>query len=426
MNPVRFFLGGLRVVIFGGCFALSCLSQTLQIVPAQALADEAVQIAAAGLQSGEHVTLRAELLDGDNHPWESYAEFAADAEGKIDLATQAPVKGSYKSVSSMGLIWSMMPAIHGVEVYRPPAELGPQLIRFTLLRGKAVIATAQLQQDALAQGVRQIEVTGVIQGVLFVPPGNAPNPGLLVLGGSEGGMPRRHAALLASHGYAALSLAYFRFGDLPQRLEGIPLEYFGRALGWMRTRPEISPEKIAVVGVSRGGELALQLGALYPQIKAVVAYVPADVRHGACCGGTSVPYAWTLHGQPLAFARFGEHGADELRAVINVNNIHGPIFLVGGSDDGVWDSGAMVSTIDARLKHKHFPYEVEALIYPHAGHIAGRDQIAPEWHGLLRHPISGRPVSYGGTPEGNAESSLDAIPKVLAFLLRNLGNVSTQ
>ena len=72
------------------------------------------------------------------------------------------------------------------------------------------------------------------------------------------------------------------------------------------------------------------------------------------------------------------------------------------------------------LQHKHFAYPVESLIYPNAGHTAGRPQITPEWHGSTRHPVSGRPVDLGGTPEGNADSSIDAIPKVLEFLRKNL------
>jgi len=121
------------------------------------------------------------------------------------------------------------------------------------------------------------------------------------VGGSEGGMPLGKAAWLASRGYAALALAYFRYDDLPPLLEGIPLEYFGSALAWMMQRPEISADRIAVVGTSRGGELALQLGSMFPQIKAVVAFVPANVRYPACCGNTRVPYAWTWRGQALAF-----------------------------------------------------------------------------------------------------------------------------
>jgi hypothetical protein len=36
------------------------------------------------------------------------------------------------------------------------------------------------------------------------------------------------------------------------------------------------------------------------------------------------------------------------------------------------------------------------------------------------HPLTGESVDLGGTPEGNAASSLDATPKVLAFLQQSL------
>ena len=177
--------------------------------------------------------------------------------------------------------------------------------------------------------------------MLLLPNTKERRPGVLVVGGSEGGMPHGKAAWLASRGYAAFALAYFRYDDLPPLLEGIPLEYFGSALAWMVQRPEILADRIAVVGTSRGGELALELGSVIPQIKAVVAYVPANVRRAACCGNTRVPYAWTWQGQPLAF----QSGRDARRnpetamhAAIAVERTHGPILLISGEDDGVWDS----------------------------------------------------------------------------------------
>ena len=84
------------------------------------------------------------------------------------------------------------------------------------------------------------------------------------------------------------------------------------------------------MGVSRGGELALQLGSMYQQIKAVVAYVPANVRHRSCCGGNFVPYAWTWKGAPLAFVARDMHGAAEIAATIQVENTSGPILLIAG------------------------------------------------------------------------------------------------
>jgi hypothetical protein len=74
------------------------------------------------------------------------------------------------------------------------------------------------------------------------------------------------------------------------------------------------------------------------------------------------------------------------------------------------------SESNSELKHAKFPYRVEHLKYAHAGHGAGMPQIIPMWHGLERHPISGREIDPGGSIQGNAASSIDAAPRVLQFL----------
>jgi len=408
-------LPGMAILTVTGLYA-----QTLTVTPSRVLVDEPAAIRAAGLQPAEHVAVAAALIDGAGQHWRSEAEFVADAHGNLDLSAQAPAKGSYHNVSGMGLIWSMMPAGKGVVIYRAPPEPQAQKIDFQLIRDGATVATAQLEQDPVGMGVRQVKVTGQLHGVMFWPAGDGPHAGVLVLGGSEGGVPRRRAAWLASHGYAALALAYFHYENLPPQLEAIPLEYFGAALTWMRERPEISQDQIAVMGTSRGAELALQLGSMYPQIKAVVAYAPANVRHRSCCGLNQYPFAWTWKGLPLGFVSRLGSGADAGGATIQVEHTGGPILLIAGDQDHVWDSAGMAKSIEGRLKHAHFAPEAEMLIYPHAGHIAGRPEIVPEWHGALTHPISGRPTDYGGTPEGNALSSIDASPKVLEFLRRSL------
>ena len=80
----------------------------------------------------------------------------------------------------------------------------------------------------------------------------------------------------------------------------------------------------------------------------------------------------------------------------------------------------MAAAVVTRLKMANFPYAVEHLEYRSAGHGAGRPDIAPAWHGRVTHPVSGREMNLGGTPKGDAQSSLDAMPRVLAFLRRNL------
>jgi dienelactone hydrolase len=399
-------------------------AQTLEVTPNRVMLDESTVIRASGFGPNDHVSIQAELVDGGDQSWSSQAEFIADAQGVVDTSKQAPVKGSYAEVSAMGLIWSMKPAAKHVPSYRPPRDLGSQIINFRLVRRGQQVATAQMEQLGVAEGIQQIKIEGKLHGVLLVPSTKERHPGVLVVGGSEGGMPLRKAAWLASRGYAALALAYFRYDNLPPRLEAIPLEYFANALAWMMQRPEIAADRIAVVGTSRGGELALQLGSMFPPIKAVVAYVPANVRIAACCGNTLVPYAWTWQGHPLAFVmpRALQNPMAAMPAAIEVERTHGPILLISGEDDGVWESTRMADAVVARLKQTHFPYSYEHLKYPHAGHRAGRPEIVPTWHGSIRNPTSGREENLGGNARGDAESSLDAIPKVLEFLHESLKN----
>lgn len=384
--------------------------------------DQTAVIRAQGLAPNERITIQAELVDRKGESWVSHADFIADPQGTVDTSKQPPAAGSYNQLSPMGLIWSMLPASKNVGVYIPPENFGPQIIRFQLLRNGASLATAVLQQVWLADGIHQIKLEGALHGVLFEPETSGPHPGVLVLGGSEGGAPLHPAAWLASHGYAALALAYFRYEGLPPKLEAIPLEYFGQALAWMRNRPEIASDRIGVMGTSRGGELALQLGSMYPSIKTVVAYVPANTRYGACCGGTHVRYAWTWKGLPLVhLLRYDEHDPTLImQATIDVEHTHGPILVISGTDDKIWDSSRMADAVVSRLKQAHFPYPFERLKYAHAGHRAGHPAITPAWHGTVRHPVSGTAENYGGSAEGDALSSIDAIPKVLQFLEQGL------
>jgi dienelactone hydrolase len=389
--------------------------QALEVVPPRVLPGEAAAIRAKGLQPNERITVRAELVDGGDHKWKSEADFVADGEGSIDASRQPAVGGAYKDVNGMGLIWFMMPEGRQTAMYRPQRTGSAQVIEFSLWRKSSKLAEARLEQVSLAPGEQRIPVhEDGLRGALFVPAGGEEHPAVLVVGGSNGGAPELPAAWLAAHGFVALALAYFNYEDLPKMLEGIPLEYFQRGLGWLLKRPEVSGDRAAVMGTSRGGELALQLGSMFPAIRAVVAYVPADVRYPACCGNTSVPYAWTWTGRPLPYAlpRFGRTG----EAAIEVERTRGPVLMISGEDDHLWRSWEMADAVVSRLKRANFAYSFENLKYAHAGHLAGHPSIRPAWHTAVRHPISGRLNDLGGSAKGDAESSIDSMPKVLEFL----------
>ena len=106
------------------------------------------------------------------------------------------------------------------------------------------------------------------------------------------------AALLAARGFAALALAYFADQDLPREFVGLPLEYFAEAIEWLRSRAEVGGRRIGVLGMSRGGELALLLGATSPDVATVVALVPSGVMLGGIGKdpASMMRPAWTLGG----------------------------------------------------------------------------------------------------------------------------------
>jgi dienelactone hydrolase len=395
-------------------------AQTLEVIPRRVLLDEPATIRAHGLQPGERVTIHSELIDGAGAGWSAQGDFVADAQGDIDVSKQAPVGGAYKEVNPMGLIWFMMPHGGRAAMYQSARELAPITVRFQMKGKGGGDAEASLEHVSVADGVRRVPVhEGALRGMLFVPPGSGRVPAVLVVGGSNGGVPVLPAAWLADHGFVALALGYFHYQDLPPMLERIPLEYFQQGLEWLSRRPEVEATRIAVMGTSRGGELALQLGSMFPAIRAVVAYVPANVRYAACCGPAVMGAAWTWGGKPLPFA-MPWRGINPTEAAIEVERTRGPILMISGEDDHLWNSWQMADAVMSRLKRAGFGYSFENLKYPHAGHMAGRPEIRPAWHGAVRQPISGRMNDLGGSAKGDAESSMDSMPKVIDFLTKNL------
>jgi pimeloyl-ACP methyl ester carboxylesterase len=128
---------------------------------------------------------------------------------------------------------------------------------------------------------------------------------VLAFGGSEGGLRTVSlAARLAADGVPTLALAYFGAPGLPKTLTNIPLEYFETALGWLARQPQVDPQRIVVLGVSRGSEAALLLGVHDPDlVHGVIALVPSSVVNCGIQGGSTpggcIGAAWTLGGKPL-------------------------------------------------------------------------------------------------------------------------------
>jgi len=430
----------------------------LDVTPLEALVDEQVAIRLSGLLPGQTATLWLCTRDGKEDVWASSASFVADDHGEIDLAAQQPVAGSYHKVDPMGLFWSMQPIEKKQPTFLLTGDTKPVEMELIAEVEGAAVAATRLKRLFAAEGVVRVPVSeqGLV-GVLYHPANSGPSPAIIILSGSDGLIRERQAALLASHGFAVLTLAYFNAGGLPKSLvnaEGlrkslvhIPLEYFETAVHWLQAQSVVDGDNIGVIGLSRGGELALLLGATFPAIKAVVACSPSGLVHAGMDGNDYSRSAWTYRGKPLqqVVAKFtpllplkltwqsirarafpmcdiflttlkDRKHLDE--ATIAVENTQGPILLISSEDDQMWPATLFSHLVMKRLAEHHHPYPDQHLSYKDAGHFVSFPYNYPFLPPLVKRIMG---VALGGTVEGAAASSADSWPRILAFFEKNLG-----
>ncbi len=300
--------------------------------------------------------------------------------------------------------------------------------------------------------MRELRRTGEedgLVGTLFCPSTPDPHPAVITLGGAGGGLSEGGAKTLASEGFAALALAYFGVDPLPRELVEIPLEYFGKAVAWLKAQPEVDATRLAVVGNSKGAELSLLLGATYPKdIKAVVGYAPSAVvwqgipfdrephyggpRSSWSLEGEPVPFVGlarpypfevaamvesSLEGRPLSTRTFYERALKDKGAVnaasIPVERIDGPVMLVSGTDDGLWPSALMGEMVIERLQTHGHSFFRKHLQYQGAGHMLTLPGYEPESSWTRRYEL-------GGNREADAFANVDSWSKVLGFLENHL------
>jgi dienelactone hydrolase len=428
----------------------------LEITPNTSLIDEPVSLRLSGLPPHQHATFHAQTLDGFHQQWQSTATFVADEHGTIDLGTQRPLSGSYSEVDPLGLFWSMSVIEKGKQkkVFFARNKPRPLTVTMNVEVEGALVATESIQRLFAAPGVVSIPVTDQdFVGTLFVPPGPGPHPVAIILNGSDGGMRECAASLLASRGYAGLALAYFsgfsNIEDCPKDLVEIPLEYFASAIRWLREQEAIDGEQIAVIGLSRGGELALLLGATFPEIKAVVGGAPGAYIQCGLRNMQPVPQAaWTYQGEALPyleaqtsfldymqnFWKFIRHqpftsrmaflkGMKKLsetdETIIPVENTRGPLLLISGKDDQLWPSDVYAELVVERLKKHHYPYPVEHVCYEQAGHFVCFPYGLPSLPPMLELATGPVIFGFGGVASAQARANIDSWQKILAFLAKS-------
>ena len=242
--------------------------------------------------------------------------------------------------------------------------------------------------------IRSVSTDG-LDADFFYSSSARPQNAIILLGGSEGGKSWSYhpdfIKELVNRGFCVLSLSYFGTDHLPDNLRGIPLSYFNKAFHWLAAQKGlVVPNNYALVGASRGAELALLLGSRYPEVKVVVAIDPSSVvfpgppanifdasgkQHSAWSENgkelpfVNIPFSWTTIKGMFTGQRtqmFEDALLDTAQvnvAAIPLEKINGPVLLISFNRDQIWPSPLMCGQMAKRLHDKGFHYYYEHADY---------------------------------------------------------------
>lgn len=236
-------------------------------------------------------------------------------------------------------------------------------------------------------------------GELMVPEEDRfPHRCMIVFGGSAGSflLTQLVGDCFMDAGLSAMLIAYHGEEGLPSLLKDQPVDVIEHAAEYLLSH---GYEKAGVWGISMGGELALLAGSLLPDlISCVVSIAPLQMVMQA--EDNKVPIAgssFSFHGKPLPYVNYvpsdkawkkklmletikhhepytrqllldAYHNDHDENAEIKVENIHGPILLLGSALDSMCPDEETITALTQRLKEKGFPYPCNSIIYPHLSH----------------------------------------------------------
>lgn len=398
--------------------------------PATVSVDEPVDLTITKIPV-ETLDIRVSLTDQSDCDWESRATYYT-SDSRLDLASATSMDGEMTG---------------GMTELVQKATPEDDSSRYETGRAICDELTVHVEHDGETLGSTTIERTfgskevtsetvdnEAFGGRLYEPLGAERAPAVVVLHGSGGEPSNAKAQLLASHGFVTLAVQYFdwqgRHDSLPTELVEVPLESIENAVEWVLGRDGVCGPDVGLWGTSKGGELALLAGSRLKSVGPVVSINGSGVVWaGISQRGTSPSSSWTVDGEPVSYVPYtDDHSvwdvqppmemepgysqsfddADEERvaeATIAVESIAGPVLLVSGGVDRMWDSVSLHEVAADRLDRHDCDYE--HLVYPGAGHAIAAPYL----------PTANRERTQqfviGGSVDGYAEADSDHWPRVI-------------
>ena len=222
---------------------------------------------------------------------------------------------------------------------------------------------------------------------------------LIVISGSNGGMrlTEKEARFYHENGIPALALAIFKTKQTQKNLDRVPIEYVERAVKWLK---KVGYQKIGIDGLSKGSELALIAGSMFPDITCMIARVPSyfvseGLRISGISKNPSGTSCWSYRGKELPFASYKSRKFNILKmlmkekelhiltfnkgkkvtpeTVIPVEKINGPVLLLSSKQDEVWESYKSAAIMEKQLSDTKFRFAHKHIAFPHLSHAMTTD-----------------------------------------------------
>ncbi|MWV39959.1 acyl-CoA thioesterase/bile acid-CoA:amino acid N-acyltransferase family protein [Natrialba sp. INN-245] len=362
--------------------------------------DERFSLEISGLPSGEEVEVTATADDDNDVTWSTTATYEA-TDGTIDLEADVPVDGTDDDAGTMQLIQSMETVDGEGSTYTPPPE---ETLSLEVSAGDDVLGASTMTRTFGDPELTVTELDGGPAGVAFEPPGSDPVPAVVVLHASEAEPLTDYARMLASNGFVALALHYYGAEGLPDELVEVPLELVDEAAAWLLDHDRVEDSQVGLFGRARGGELALLAGSRFDSVGPVVSLNGSGVVVTGLSPGHATEHAWTLDGEPIPHFT-GDDEREE--AAIAVEENDGPVLLVSGGEDLLWESTELTSVAEDRLEERDFAHEYDHLVFDDAGHAIRYPYV----------PTGNREnLQLGGTSAGYAEADGTYWPRALETL----------
>ena len=245
------------------------------------------------------------------------------------------------------------------------------------------------------------------------------------------GSPEFKPALFASHGFATLALAFYGVEGLPETWFSLKMEYFEAAVKFLRNHKYVHGETgIGIVGVCKGGQIALCMADCLSGIKCVVTTNCAlNAMHndhsyrGKVWKGMPVATVPTVQSKNGAYSSRDTFHTDSECSEFQSSLFHFyershiAFMYIAGLEDCNVPSDFFCNLAEKLLSSANHPNYI-IMRYPGTGHL-----IEPPYNPLCPEVYFKDFDVYvwnGGKPMPHCRAQVDAWSKQLQFLRKNL------